>query len=184
MTTRISAIILAAGASTRFGRPKQLAEFRGEKLIHRAAGTALCRGLRPVVVLGANADLIEPYIPALVRIVHNPDWERGIGSSIRAGVAAVESDVDAVVLMLCDQPLIEGRILSQFEARAEAGLVAAEYNGTIGVPALFGREFFDELKSLDGAEGAKKILLKNADRVVRIPCPEAAVDIDTAEDLR
>ncbi|HUS36363.1 MAG TPA: nucleotidyltransferase family protein [Verrucomicrobiae bacterium] len=183
MTTRISAIILAAGESRRFGKPKQLGWFRKENLVQRATGTALCRGLRPVVVLGANAGLIEPYIHPWVRIVHNLEWETGIASSIRVGVSAMEPDVDAVILMLCDQPLVSGKILSQFEARATAGLVAAEYNGTIGVPALFGREFFEELKSLEGAEGAKKILLKHADRVVRIPCPEAALDVDTPEDL-
>jgi molybdenum cofactor cytidylyltransferase len=182
-TTRISAIILAAGESRRFGKPKQLAEFQGEKLIERAAFAALCHGLWPVVVLGANADLIEPYIPPFVRIVHNSDWQSGLGSSIRDGVIAVESHFDAALLMLCDQPLISGKILERFVEKAEAGLVAAEYNGTIGVPALFGREFFEELKSLEGAEGAKKILLKHADRVVRIPCPEAALDVDTPEDL-
>lgn len=183
MTMPICAIILAAGESRRFGKPKQLAWFRKENLVQRATMTALCRGLRPVVVLGANADLIEPYIHPLVRIVHNLEWETGIGSSIRAGVSAIEPEVDAVILMLCDQPLVSGRVLSQFEERASAGLVAAEYNGTIGVPALFGRQFFEELKSLEGAEGAKKILLKHADRVVRIPCPEAALDVDTPEDL-
>jgi molybdenum cofactor cytidylyltransferase len=179
----VGVIILAAGESRRFGKPKQLAEFRGQSLIRRAVAAALESVCKPVVVvLGANAEVIEPQISGPVKIVYNSNWESGMGSSIRAGVTAIESEVDAVILMLCDQPLITSSVLNRFAVRAKAGLVAAEYGETAGVPALFAREFFEELKSLDGAEGAKSILIKNAARVERIRGLEAA-DIDTVEDL-
>jgi molybdenum cofactor cytidylyltransferase len=181
---RVGVIILAAGESIRLGEPKQLVKFRGHTLIRYVANIALNSNCLPVVVvLGANAELIETEIPRDARVVKNSDWKEGMASSIRCGLNAIETDVDAVILILCDQPLLTAETLNRFAELASAGLVAAEYNGTIGVPALFGRRFFDELRSLTGKEGAKKILLAHHDEVVRIPCPEAALDIDTDADV-
>jgi molybdenum cofactor cytidylyltransferase len=185
VTPRVGIVILAAGESSRLGAPKQLLKFRGETLIHRVVNAALTSICRPVfVVLGANAEAIEREIPGEAKIVHNDRWAEGMGTSIARGIDAIYDQADAVILMLCDQPLITSEILNAFAAKAEVGLVAAEYNGTIGVPALFAKEVFPELRALNGKEGAKKILLENEARVVRIPCPEAAVDIDTAADFQ
>lgn len=181
----VGVVILAAGESSRLGQPKQLALFRGRPLIEHAIASALGSDCRPVVVvLGANADLIKANISRDVRVVINPDWQEGMASSIRCGIDAIESEIDAVMLMVCDQPLISGAILNEIASRADAKLVAAEYKGTIGVPALFGRDFFSKLKALRGKEGAKKILLANEASVMRIACPEASIDVDTADDLR
>jgi molybdenum cofactor cytidylyltransferase len=185
VTPRVGTIILAAGESRRLGKPKQLLQFRGQTLIRHAITSALGSICRPiVVVLGANAEAIEREVSrgVTVTVVRNAEWPSGMGSSIRCGLLAVQDQIDAVVLLLCDQPLIDSEILNSFADKAESRLVAAEYNGTIGVPALFGREFFNDLVALNGPEGARKMLLKNFARVTRLPCPEAGVDIDTAED--
>ena len=185
MTPRVGILILAAGGSSRLGEPKQLLKFRGETLIRRAVDAALASNCRPVVVvLGANAELIEREIRGEVKIIHNSRWCEGMGTSIALGIAAMEVESDAAILTLCDQPLITPEILNFFAAKAGSDLVVAEYNGTIGVPALFGKEFFPELRALNGKEGAKKILIKNEVRIVRLPCAQAAIDIDTAEDFQ
>jgi molybdenum cofactor cytidylyltransferase len=183
--TRVGVIILAAGESSRLGQPKQLVPFRGRPLIRVVVESALNSVCQPVVVvLGADADRIRPEISQEARAVENPEWIEGMASSIRRGVESIEAQVDAVILMLCDQPLIDAEVLNRFAEKADAALVAAEYDGTIGVPALFGSEFFGELRALRGKEGAKKILLANAKQVVRIACREAALDIDTAADVQ
>lgn len=185
MKTRVGVIILAAGESSRLGQPKQLVPFRGRSLIRVVVESALNSVCQPVVVvLGADADRIRPEISQEARAVENPEWIEGMASSIRRGVESIEAQVDAVILMLCDQPLIDAEVLNRFAEKADAALVAAEYDGTIGVPALFGSEFFGELRALRGKEGAKKILLANAKQVVRIACREAALDIDTAADVQ
>jgi len=183
--TRVGVIILAAGESSRLGKPKQLVSFRGRTLIRIAVEAGLNSICRPVVVvLGAKADHIRPEVPEQARVVENSEWQEGMASSIRRGVEAIEAEVDAVILMLCDQPLVDAEILNRIAAKSEAGLVAAQYDGTVGVPALFGREYFSELRALGGKEGAKKILQANENRIARIPCPEAGVDIDTAADVQ
>lgn len=185
MKARVGVIILAAGESSRLGKPKQLVAFRGRTLIRIAVKAALHSVCRPVVVtLGANADQIRPEISLQARVVENPEWQEGMASSIRRGVEAIEAEVDAVILMLCDQPLVDAEVLNRIAASSDAGLVAAQYDGTVGVPALFGREYFSELRALRGQEGAKKILFANEHRLARIPCPEAAVDIDTSADVQ
>jgi molybdenum cofactor cytidylyltransferase len=183
--SRVGVVILAAGGSSRMGAPKQLLKFRGQTLIQRAVKTALGSVCRPaVVVLGGNADLMEREISGGVKIVRNGRWSEGMGSSVACGVEAIQEETDAIILMLCDQPLITSAILDRFATESDRGLAAAEYNGTIGVPALFGREYFRELRSLIGKEGAKKILLRNEAQVVRVSCPEAAIDIDTVDDYQ
>jgi molybdenum cofactor cytidylyltransferase len=182
---RVGVIILAAGESSRLGKPKQLITFRGRTLVRHVVESASKSVCRPVaVVLGANMDQIRPEICEEARIVENSEWNEGMASSIRRGVEAIEAEVDAIILMLCDQPLIDAQILNRFAEKSGEGLVAAEYGGTIGVPALFASEFFDELRALRGKDGAKKILLTNENRVARIVCPEAAIDIDTAADVQ
>jgi molybdenum cofactor cytidylyltransferase len=184
MQPRIGGIILAAGESSRFGRPKQLALFEGKTLIERAVESATAVSGCIVVVLGAQAEQIRPAIPSGARIVINDQWPTGMASSIRAGVRAIASEVDAALLMVCDQPLITAANLRRMTEQFLGGIVAAEYNQTVGVPALFGAEFFPRLSQLSGAEGAKKVILENEKRVTAIPMPEAAFDIDTAEDFR
>jgi molybdenum cofactor cytidylyltransferase len=184
-----AAVILAAGPSRRMSEPKQLLKLAGQSLLRRAASTALSSSCKPViVVLGAHADEFKRELNHLdVLIEENPVWMNGIGASVRCGIeAARRRNVDSAVLMLCDQPLVTWQLIDQLVAthrRTGAAIVACEYADTVGVPALFSRAVFDELTSMGGNTGAKQVITRNADRVVRVPFPPAALDIDTPEDF-
>jgi molybdenum cofactor cytidylyltransferase len=186
---RIGAILLAAGGATRMGAPKQLLAFRGRSLLRHAAETALGVPLSPViVVLGASADRLLGELDSLaVQVVRNDDWERGLGTSIRAGLRALRAsapDARAVVLMLCDQPLVGPELLRRLATAYEetgATVVASEYEGTLGVPALFDRVLFPELETLADGQGAKGVIAA-AERVRAVPFPGGAFDVDTPRD--
>jgi molybdenum cofactor cytidylyltransferase len=190
----IAAVVLAAGESSRLGRPKQLVEYRGRSLIRGAVEAALGGGCSPVVVvLGAHADRVRREIEPLdVRHVFNPAWREGMAASIRAGVAEVESvpaAIEAVVLASCDQPHLSAEILSRLIAAfrrredASASMAACEYAGILGVPALFARAEFGRLLALDGDRGARDLLRAGSGPVVRISWPEGARDVDAPADL-
>jgi molybdenum cofactor cytidylyltransferase len=188
----VAIIILAAGASTRMGRPKQLLTYGGRTLLRNAAGTAVASVCRPIlVVLGAYADQLQSEIDDLpVQAVVNEWWAEGMGSSIRAGLEALEHGdregaAEAVVLMLCDQPFVMAAVINDLVTAFRSsgkGIIASEYGGTVGVPALFGREYFAELAALSGAAGARQIIAAHASEVVRVPFPKGTTDIDTPED--
>ncbi len=186
----VGLVILAAGASTRLGRPKQLLPYRGRTLLRHAAQVALDSVCRPVVVvLGAWAEQLEPEVRGLpVHVAHNPHWEDGMGASLRAGLRALEatiSGVEAAVVLLCDQPFVSARTIDALvEARHATGrpIIASEYGGALGVPCLFDRALFGELAALQGAEGAKRVIKGHEDDVVGIPFPAGAIDIDTPAD--
>jgi CTP:molybdopterin cytidylyltransferase MocA len=187
---RVSAVVLAAGGSTRLGIPKQLIEFRGEPLVRRAAKAAGDAGAGAViVVVGADEAGIARALEgvSLTTTVANDQWRHGLASSLATGIREVErldAPSDGVMIMTADQPLVSSaalrRLLDAFYEGAR--LVAAEYSGTIGVPAVIGREHFDALLALDGDAGAGRWLSAKGDAVRRVPLLEAAVDIDTAED--
>ena len=169
--------------------PKQLLNYKGQTLIRRAAETALASGCWPVaVVLGANAVAVGAELELPVIVTRNLAWETGMGSSIRAGleaVLAVDADVDAVVVLLCDQPFVTAELIDTLiERRRETRktIVAAEYGEARGVPALFARELFVKLRGLSGHEGARQIICKHADDTVAVPFAGAAIDIDTQGD--
>ncbi len=183
--------MLAAGASRRLPGPKQLLRFRGATLLRHAARTALGAGLGPVaVVLGAGAmvrQLRFELSDLAVTIVENPRWKEGIGSSIHAGLAALEGAASpaAVLIMTCDQPYVTPSLLGQLADRWRASgapAVACEYSGTVGVPALFDRALFPELRQLPHDHGAKPVLERHMTEVARIPFEEGALDIDTPDD--
>ena len=192
MELSIGTILLAAGGSERMGRPKQLLPFAGTTLLRRAALTALATRFTPVVVvLGAAAEACRAEIGDLAVVpVEHGAWREGMGSSLRAGVEALEKiapDTSAALVLLHDQPLIEAAALHKLAALwrlPQAPIAAAFYGGNPGVPAIFGREFFPELKIFAGTEGAKKTLLRHADRMALLDLPEAAEDIDSPADYR
>ena len=158
----VGAIVLAAGSSTRMGAPKQALRFRGQSLLRRAVLNALAAGCRPVIVVtGAHAEQSRAELEGLdAREAENPQWESGMGSSIRAGIAALlaaDADSTAAILMLCDQPFVTSNFLQKLisERRATGRpIVAAQYGGSFGAPALFDRELFAELARLEDATGA------------------------------
>jgi molybdenum cofactor cytidylyltransferase len=187
-TPSVHVIVLAAGASTRFGSPKQLVRLKGRPLLHLAVSRAVeVAGQSVTVVLGANAAELAPLLrhtPATVVI--NRDWAEGMGSSVRAGVARVPAAADAALLMLADQPAVTAEDLRRLVAtwrRQPHCMVAAHYAGTAGVPAIFPREDFAALGALRGDAGARALLKRGGERLVRVPLQSAAIDIDTPEDL-
>ena len=182
-------IILAAGASTRLGQPKQNLVFQNKTLLERTIEIAIDTECRPIfVVLGANVNEIDFDIKSKeVKFTFNSNWEEGMASSIRIAISEIEKheEINNALIMLCDQPfvsskLIAGMLLKQQESKK--AIVACKYNDTIGVPALFNRTFFSELLLLRGQEGAKKILKDHPEDVVIIPFDKGNIDIDTKED--
>lgn len=158
--------------------------------MRRAANAVIDAGIHPViVVLGSDADLIEPALAGLpsVTTVVNAEWATGLASSIAVGIRAIFdiAPFDAVLVTLADQPLVDADALQRLVAGFDAGhrIVASEYNGTVGVPALFGGEHADSLLQLDGDVGAGPWLRARGSEVTRIPLPIAELDIDMPSDV-
>lgn len=190
--TPIGSIILAAGEGKRFGDfPKQLLEFRGKTLLRNAVENALNSSVDLVcVVLGANAERLKTEIEDLpIEIVINENWADGMASSLQNGLRKLletEPNLAAACVTLCDQPLIDSQIINQLveSFRNENPLiVASEYAETVGVPAVFSVEIFDELLKLKSSEGAKKIILKYLGKVKKISVPQGVYDIDLEKDF-
>lgn len=189
MKLKIGVIILAAGNSSRMcGESKQLLKFQGKTLLRLVAETALRTAFSTVVVLGSKHELFRKEIEDMpLKIVFNENWEVGISSSIKRGLSALaEDDLKAAIVMLCDQPLVTSEVLMRLKdsfIESKKPIVACSYENTIGVPALFAREIFDELNNLQNDEGAKKIIVEDLNRTVLVTVPEAAFDVDTLQDF-
>jgi molybdenum cofactor cytidylyltransferase len=188
----IPAILLAAGASTRLGRPKQLVEYHGETLLARAIRLTQEAGCDPVfVVLGANLETILPTgLSDRAVPVINKDWQEGISSSIQSGLRAVHGALPAtegVLLLTCDQPRLSaehlGALMRRFSSEYGDVIVASAYAGALGTPAVFPRGAFRQLFELRGDTGARALFTKPARPVVGVPFPDGEFDIDTPADL-
>lgn len=186
---KIGGLLLAAGGSTRFGSPKQLAIYQGKTLIRRAAETLTNCGTDPnVVVLGAEIEGSTREIEGLqIDFCVNEDWKSGMSSSVRSGLRYllnIEPDLDAVLITLCDQPNVTtdslDLLLTESQSKSTT-IVAAKYGETIGVPAIFSRELFDQLIHLEGDKGARN-LIRSRNDLVTVEIDAAAVDIDTPGD--
>ena len=180
----VAVLILAAGGSTRFGSPKQIAYFQGETLVQRcinSAGEVFPNSI--TVVLGAHYEKIEPSVTG-AQIAHNPFWQNGLGGSIAYGIEHIDAAAEAVLILLADQIYISAKeIRLMVEAFNGDNIVAAKYSGARGVPAIFPRSSFAGLGGLVGDVGAKKLLAMTKVPIVEISLPQAAVDIDHVEDL-
>lgn len=188
-TAPIGILVLAAGGSLRLGRPKQLLPWCGHTLIHRAVKAALDAQMGPVaVVLGAAAEECRHAIAGLdAQVVVNPEWSKGMGSSISIGVAAMtaQTQLHAVIIMLCDQPAVSAEALRSLAAEQEtshADIVAARYDGTLGPPARFLNSCFPRLRALPASSGAKALFDEPGIVVMPWPFPAGSQDIDTPED--
>ncbi len=180
---RAGALILAAGGSTRFGEPKQFLELEGETLLHRVARTAREAGCEPIVVVVREASqrAREELTDFPVRIVENPEWQHGIGSSIKCGIAELRATASAVVILACDQPFVSAETIRNLCA-GEQPIIASEYAKTVGIPAFFDIRYFDALASLSDDAGAKSLIEANRADVGVVPFPDGAIDIDTRAD--
>jgi molybdenum cofactor cytidylyltransferase len=184
----VYAILLAAGASSRLGSPKQLLNWHNRPLLAHSIGQAQAvLSERVIVVLGANSDAIQTAVDlSAVKIIANPDWQQGVASSIRAGVQALSDTATAALILLCDQPLINAdhlQALLNVWQDNQHHIVASQYPNSVGVPALFPADYFPSLLALTGDKGAKALLTKFADKLLTISLPEAELDIDNSADF-
>ena len=184
----LHAIVLAAGASTRFGSPKQLVRLGGRPLLHTVVTRAAeITGSALIVVLGAGAEELAPLLRhSSGMLVINREWREGLASSIRAGIAALPAACTGALLLLADQPAVTAHDLRRLAGtwrKQPQYMAAALYAGTVGVPAIFPRTVFPELAALRGDAGARAVLRRGTDTLMRVPMPSAALDVDTPEDL-
>jgi molybdenum cofactor cytidylyltransferase len=184
----VAAVLLAAGGSRRFGAPKQLLRLAGQALVRRAALAALeSRCERVVVVTGAHAEAVDRALAGLaLESVHCAHWESGLAASLRAGVSAAlaRDGAASVLVLLADQPAVSTSLLHALLAKHDAGaaIVACEYGGEPGVPALFAAHYARELLALEGDRGAKALLLRERASTALVPFPEGVLDVDTPDD--
>jgi molybdenum cofactor cytidylyltransferase len=184
---QIAIIILAAGASTRLGTPKQLLPYNGITLLRRTVQTVLLSGMKSVhVILGFEAEKMKLEITGLpVHTIVNPNWQKGISTSIRSGIQSIKLTIDAALIVLCDQPKLSVDILNtliETYHATRAPIVTCKYAGTVGVPAIFDRRIFPELLLLKGNHGAKNIIERYTRERIEIEFYGGEIDIDTATD--
>jgi CTP:molybdopterin cytidylyltransferase MocA len=180
-------VVLAAGASTRLGQPKQLLLHHGETLVHRAARLALeTAPSDAVIVFGFDADVMASRTADLsIRRIDCADWQLGLGASLRAGVDALSQVCTGVLVVLCDQPGLEASHLLSLRdtwLRAPSRGVASHYAGRFGVPALLPREWLQALDAYSD-RGMRDLLGQRAEHMDLIANPALAFDVDRLEDL-
>lgn len=188
----LPAIVLAAGASRRLGRPKQLLELAGETLLARTIRVAREAGADPaLVVLGAHANTIAASVALeTVVTVLNSQWEEGMASSIHAGLRVLAScapSAAGVLIMGCDQPRLSTShlrsLVEAFDSGPASRIAASVYAETRGIPAVFPRAWFPRLLLLEGDKGARGVLSDPANAVIEVPFPGGEIDLDTPADL-
>lgn len=182
-------VILAAGRSTRLGRPKQLLPYLGHTLIEHSVEVAIASEAQEVVVvLGSHPEAIREKLEGLpIQVVVNDEWLEGMGSSIRAGVKALPPNIGCVVIALCDQPTVTPDLIRELaERHFEAGspIVASSYDGVVGAPCAFGRELFLKLLELSGDSGARDLIRNSPNPVDLVSFQGGNLDVDTPEDFQ
>ena len=187
---RIAAIVLAAGRSSRMGPHNKLLEsIDGKTIIARVADAAIASGADPVIVVtGFEADRIEEALRGLtVTFAHNPNFDEGMSSSIKAGLEALPADCDGAMILLGDMPEVEASdieaLMAAFAGR-EAICVPMR-DGRQGNPVLWGASYFAEMMHLSGDVGAKQLIAKHAEHVIEVPVASNGIfaDVDTPADL-
>ncbi|MCX5578388.1 molybdopterin-binding/glycosyltransferase family 2 protein [Kaistia terrae] len=189
---KIAALVLAAGQGRRMGGPnKLLAEIDGRSLVRTVVDAAgASRAASVTVVTGHRRQEVEQALVGTgVRTVHNPDYAEGLSTSLRQGVARLGDDIDGVVVMLADMPMVTSAILDRlieaFDPSADRLVVVPTHLGKRGNPVLWSRAFFAELCAIEGDTGARHLIGAHADAVVEVEIgPEVALDLDTPEALR
>jgi molybdenum cofactor cytidylyltransferase len=188
MTTTPHILVLAAGASTRLGQPKQLVKLAGRPALHIVVSNAVAvAGHAVTVVVGAHArEMTHLLAHSPASVIVNRQWQEGMGSSLRYGVASLPPGSQSVMVLLGDQVAVTAddlkRLVSAWKGE-ESMIAASVYEQRVGVPAIFPRVCFSELAELRGDQGARMVLERNNYRLVRVPMSNAAIDLDTPEDL-
>ena len=189
---RIAAVVLAAGRSTRMGGPnKLLAEIARRPLVRIVAEEALASRADPVIVVAGHqrAEVEKALAGLRVRIVHNPDFAEGLGTSLRAGIAAVPANSDAAIVCLGDMPRVDAalmnRLIAAFDPDRGALVVVPTFEGKRGNPVLWSRRFFPDLMAIEGDVGARHLIGRYSEAVAEVPVEgkAALIDVDTPEAL-
>jgi len=189
---RIAAVVLAAGRSTRMGGPnKLLAEIAGRPLVRIAAEAALASRADPVIVVSGHqhAEIQKALSGLSVRLVHNPDFVLGLGTSLKTGIAAVPAEADGAIVCLGDMPRIDAdlinRLIAAFDPDRGALVVVPTFEGKRGNPVLWSRRFFPELMAIEGDVGARNLIARYGEAVIEVPVSGkgAFTDVDTQETL-
>jgi molybdenum cofactor cytidylyltransferase len=183
----IAGIILAAGGSSRFGKPKQLLVWKGQPLIRHVAIAALAAGLSPVLaIVGSSAEKVQLAISDLpVRIVNNTEWKVGLSSSIKAGIGTLPKAVGGAIFMQADQPQVSPQLINSLVAMHQSTLkpiIAPQIDGQRGNPILFDLTTFTDLCSLEGDIGGRALFSKYPVQWVIWHDPNLLIDIDTIGD--
>ena len=184
----LHAVILAAGASTRFGSPKQLVRIGGSPVLHQMiSNAAFVAGRSVTVIIGAHAREIAPALrQSAASVVVNRDWPEGLASSIRVAVESAPPRCDGLLLLLADQVAVTADDLKHLYAawkRHPILVAAALYDGAPGLPAIFPRWTYPGLMELRGDRDPRQVIRRNVDQLVRIPMANASINLDTPEDL-
>ncbi len=191
----IAGVILAAGMSKRMGSLKQLLKIGDRYLLQRVVEVAAQSKLEKIyLVLGYQHERILGTLHRLrknpkIEILHNPGFEEGMSSSVKCGVGAAQSDFDAVMFLLGDQPFVSSsminRLLMEYNS-SDRQICVPAFQGRRGNPAIFGSFFFNELINLSGDKGGRHIIEDNPEEVLLVPVkdPKALFDIDCPEDLK
>ena len=185
----IPIILLAAGGSTRMGRPKQLLPWGNQTLIEHQIQTLMKTGSPVNVILGSDSNLIIPVINKYsVNFFINNRWENGMGNSIAFGInqtAKLFPSAEGVLISLLDQPMVNTshyeKMIGKFQSSFQQIIVSHSDTGWNGVPVLFDNCYFAELETLDGEEGAKVIIQRHKNSVINMDCKEILEDMDTPE---
>lgn len=183
----IAVIILAAGSSSRLGQPKQLVSFGQKTLLQHALDVGSSFGFcSKLLVLGAkHSEIGHAVSTAGFKIIHNADWQEGIGSSIRAGMEHLlkTPDVEHVLFLLADQPFVSEKLIETLLKSHKNEITACSYKGQVGVPAIFSRNYFSYLTSLSGDKGAKRVIKSHLSDTTIVDFEMGYFDIDTRVDL-
>ena len=180
----IQPIILAAGASRRFGGCKLLLEYRGKTLLQHCAHLVKSASLpAPIIVSGAWHQPLQQRHPELA-LLENPNWQAGMGNSLAFAARQVSDRYDAVLVVLADQCALTPEDLNRLvdTYQQQRAIVCSYYDQRRGVPAIFPRSALPDLQQLDGDQGARTLLRSRQEKIITVPLPHGAVDIDTRDD--
>ncbi len=182
----IGVVILAAGASSRLGRPKQLVKHQGKCLLQHVVDccTAFDFGSKSMVLGAESETILQKTNTRDFKMVINNRWTEGISSSIHMGIKDViaNDQIGHVLFLLSDQPFVSSQLIEQL-IQTHQKLTACRYSGNMGVPAAFSRHYFQDLLALTGDKGAKAVLNKHQSIVRLINFQKGDIDIDTEADL-
>jgi molybdenum cofactor cytidylyltransferase len=184
----IAGLFLAAGGARRFGSQKLLAPLDGSAIVRRAAETLAAEVDELWIVVGSEGDAVRRALDGLAaHVVENPQWERGLSSSLAAGIRALPADVDAIVIGLGDQPTLGNEVIRQVIGSwrtSSQPIVSARYRGIRGHPVLLDRRVFAEASSGSGDVGARDLIARDPSRVAFVDVNgDPPRDVDTKDDL-